>query len=304
MTSRLYLGDCLEIMKKIPNASVDCFVCDLPYGQLSLKGTANLKRCEPGREHEPRHDNTNVRGCAWDVKINLEQFWEQVKRIRKNKNTPVLMFCNTRFGYELIKSNESWFRYDLVWDKERGVSFLLANKMPMKAHEMIYVFSEEGSFYNRIDMKGEFKSWKSKESKENKHTNTYATGMPNGWIDSGNDGTSRCITSVIRMKKKVGRDAHPTEKSVEMYKWLIERYCPAEGTILDPTAGSFNSCLAAMELERNAIGIEKDKGFYEKAVKKFSSIHDVLQSPPSSNATTTEPVRPSSQPTDHQEVEL
>jgi site-specific DNA-methyltransferase (adenine-specific) len=76
------------------------------------------------------------------------------------------------------------------------------------------------------------------------------------------------------MKKKVGKEAHPTEKSVEMYKWLIERYCPAEGTILDPTAGSFNSCLAAVELDRNAIGIEKDEGFYKKAVKKFGEIFE------------------------------
>jgi len=272
MTAKLYLGDCLEVMKTLPNASVDCFVCDLPYGCLTsqTQKTRKMKRIINGQDTGTIISQTggNISGCSWDIKIDLDKFWEQVKRLRKNKNTPILMFCNTKFGYDLIKSNESWFRYDLVWDKERGVSFLSANKMPMKSHEMIYVFSEEGSFYNRIDVKGEFTSWKSKE-KENNPTNTYSTGMPNGWIDNGNDGTTRCITSVIRMKKKVGKKAHPTEKSVSLYKWLVERYCPPEGTILDPTAGSFNSGVASMELDRHYIGIEKDKGFYDKAVEKF-----------------------------------
>jgi site-specific DNA-methyltransferase (adenine-specific) len=65
---------------------------------------------------------------------------------------------------------------------------------------------------------------------------------------------------------------HPTEKPQQLYKWLIERYCPPGGTILDPTAGSFNSCFAAWELDRNAIGIEKDPGFFEKACKRADSL--------------------------------
>jgi len=88
----------------------------------------------------------------------------------------------------------------------------------------------------------------------------------------GRDDGKRCVLSVIQFKSGVGSGKHPTEKSVEMYKWLIERYCPAEGTILDPTAGSFNSCLAGMSLGRNCIGIEKDEGFFKKAVEKFRAI--------------------------------
>ena len=107
------LGDCLEVMKGLPNKSVDCFICDLPYGQLSSpKGSINHIKAET--------NGGQMNGCPWDVKLNLALFWEQVKRLAKDEHTPVLMFCNTKFGYDLIKSNESWFRYDLVWDKGHG----------------------------------------------------------------------------------------------------------------------------------------------------------------------------------------
>ena len=118
-------------MKTLPDKSVDCFMCDLPYGQLDTKKRDTIQ--------DYRRQQTGVGGCEWDVKIDLVEFWKQVKRLCKDDHTPVLMFCNTKFGYELIKSNEDWFRYDLVWDKGHGVSFLLANKMPMKSHEMVYV---------------------------------------------------------------------------------------------------------------------------------------------------------------------
>jgi site-specific DNA-methyltransferase (adenine-specific) len=276
MSIQLLQGDCLDVMKDISANSVDCFLVDLPYGCLTGGGQEKKKRRfmngkDTGTEIIQKEGT--IAGCSWDVKIDLEKFWEQVKRLAKNDHTPVLMFCNTKFGYDLIKSNESWFRYDLVWDKERGVSFLSANKMPMKSHEMIYVFSKKGAYYNRVDVKGDFTAWKSNKSKENKHSTTYSSGMPNGWKDNGNNGTTRCVTSVIKMKK-VGtfKQAHPTEKPVELYKWLIERYCPVGGTILDPTAGSCNSCFAGYELGRNCIGIEKDKGFFETARKKLEGV--------------------------------
>ena len=261
-----YLGDCLEVMKELSDNSVDCFICDLPYGQLSkeppvIPNTENKHRkaCPP----------TERAGCAWDIKIDLVPFWEQVKRLARNDHTPVLMFCNTRFGIDLINSNPDWFRYDLVWDKGHGVSFLLANKMPMKSHEMIYVFSKKGAFYRRVDISGNFTAWSAKESKTDKHTNTYSSGMPNGWVDNGNDGTTRCPLSVIRIGGK-SSGGHPTEKPEELYEWLLRRYVPDNGVVLDPTAGSFNSCFVADRLGYTAIGIEKDEAFYEKAVKRLN----------------------------------
>jgi DNA modification methylase len=198
-------------------------------------------------------------GCVWDIKIDLEAFWVQVERLMKDDHTPIIHFCNTKFGYDLIKSKEKWFRYDLVWNKMRGVSFLTANKMPMRSHELIYVFAKKGAKYNRIDVPGEPYHKKSKE-----HTcENYNVKRTEG----DNKGT-RCVLSVIECFNKAGHSGgkHPTQKPDDLYKWLIERYSNPGDTILDPTAGSFASCFTAQALGRQAIGIEMDDKFYNKAL--------------------------------------
>lgn len=256
-----YLGDCLEVMKSLPARSVDCFICDLPYGQLA----GGYDRPGDSENKKKKIANQTAANCSWDVKLNLEKFWEQVKRLCKDDHTPVIMFCNTKFGYELIKSNESWFRYDLVWAKDHGVSFLSANKMPLKSHEMIYVFSKKGAYYKRIDIKTDKGSWTQSglvDAKQYGISNMYRS------KEGGLNG-DRCVLSVINIKKKTTRGGHPTEKPIDLYKWILERYCPKNGTALDPTAGSFNSMLAAKQLGLKAIGIEMDHTFYYKGIVKL-----------------------------------
>lgn len=262
-TLELLEGDCLQVMAALPEKSVDCFICDLPYGCLSSNTNASQK---------------NTGACSWDIKIDLKAFWEQVKRLKKSDNTPVLMFATTKFGNELINSNPSWFRYDLVWDKQRGVSFLSANKMPMRSHEMIYVFSKEGAYYNRVDISGNFPKWEKEEGSVRKGQQVYGnTNELKRTTCVGEEG-KRCPLSVIKIKQKASyqmKGQHPTEKPIELYKWLIERYCPEGGTILDPTAGSFNSCFAAFELGRNSIGIEMNHPYFEKACKRADTLNTV-----------------------------
>jgi site-specific DNA-methyltransferase (adenine-specific) len=253
-------------MKDLSDASVDCFICDLPYGCLSVNGKPKVseeKMLQYGKGRIPSQPG----GCMWDIKIDLDKFWEQVRRLRKSDSTPCLMFCTTKFGIDLINSNPKEFRYDLVWDKGRGVSFLSANWMPMRSHEMIYVFSKSRAYYKRIDISGNpyittgnsgsktySKDWKQKH--EPKTVNT------------------RCALSVVSVPTKATgkRDKHPTEKSSSLYRFLIERYCPEGGTVLDPTAGSFNSVFTAYDMNRNGIGIEKDDTFYKKACDRFNSL--------------------------------
>lgn len=263
---KLLQGDCLEVMRGLPDKSVDCFVCDLPYGCLAsgkeMTPEQKKKAIEKWGQHLP---GKTFQGCAWDVALPLEPFWAEVKRLAKDEHTPVLMFCTTKFGYELIKSNEKWFRYDLVWDKQRGVSFLSANKMPMRSHEMIYVFSKAGAYYERVDISGNYPGWSVKRASQVTHC--YAGVKRTD--TSGGDG-KRCVRSVIQVNGHESRHKgqHPTEKPLSLYSWLIERYCPEGGTILDPTAGSCNSCFAAVALGRKAIGIEKDEGFFKKAKER------------------------------------
>jgi site-specific DNA-methyltransferase (adenine-specific) len=174
------------------------------------------------------------------------------------------MFCSTKFGAELIASNPKWFRYDLVWNKMRGVSFLSANVMPMRSHEMVYVFSKKGAYYKRVDIEGDFK----KSVAKNPRKTIQGQTLPNKLTD--NTGR-RCVLSVIESDGYATRQKgqHPTAKPEELYKWLLERYCPEGGTMLDPTAGSFNSCWVAKKMGLKAIGIEKDPVFFWKAVARL-----------------------------------
>ncbi len=227
-------GDCLELMKDLSDNSIDLFMCDLPYGCM--------------------YNKTGI--GKWDKKLDLNAFWIQVKRLCKNEHTPILMFCNAKFGYELIKSNEKWFRYDIIWKKNMGTNFLCANKMPIQGHELIYVFSKKGANYNRIDTFVE-------GAKAHTHfcdlNGIYGILKKNA-ISREN---YRCPTSVIDFKM-VHSKKHPTCKTIDLYKWLIERYSNEGDMVLDPTAGSFNSGRASLELKRNYIGMEMNDEYFEK----------------------------------------
>jgi site-specific DNA-methyltransferase (adenine-specific) len=249
-TLTLIHGDCLEKMKDISSCSVDLILCDLPYGCLIGGG---------GKEKKKRGEGNVIGGCTWDVRIDLEAFWKEVKRIRRDDHTPTIHFCSTKFGYELIKSNEAEYRYDLVWRKTNAVGFLNANKKPMASHEMMYVFSKAGANYKRKDISGNFAFNGGGRSS----ANFLPITMPN--VVSDNTG-KRCVTSIVTVANKKEKGAHPTKKPAELYEWLIERYCPLGGTVLDPTFGSGTSVLTAYAMGRSAVGIEKDEAFYKKAL--------------------------------------
>jgi DNA modification methylase len=147
--------------------------------------------------------------------------------------------------------------------------------MPMKSHEMIYVFSKKGAYYNRIDIDDPTRSKPDSSfdkdlSNSKRSHNVYASSTLKR--SNGCPAGKRCALSVINLKK-VGtfKQLHPTEKPKELYEWLLLRYCPKDGTVLDPTAGSFNSVEIAKKLGLHGIGIEKDNTFFNKAMEKFVS---------------------------------
>lgn len=247
-------GDCLEKMKSIADKSIDLIICDLPYGCLT---------------------NQTGSACAWDIKIDLTAFWIQVKRIRRSDSTPTIHFCNTKFGNDLIESNKDEFRYDLVWSKSCAAGFLLANKMPLRSHEMIYIFSKKGANYNRIDIKGDFPKYENRNGKSNVFSTLERKATDSSAPAMVGDGV-RCVKSVVEVANKKGRGNHPTQKPEELYRWLIERYSNEGDTVLDPTAGSFTSVLTAYDMNRNAIGIEMNEAFYKKACGLVKDNLDIL----------------------------
>ena len=136
-------GECIAELSKLPSKSVDFVYLDLPYGQTS---------------------------CKWDVKLDLGDLWIQLKRIAKNDRTPFFFSCTTKFGFELIKANEKWFRWDLVWKKNRAAGFLNAYRLPMRKHEMVYCFAKQSPEY---DVSSHTDNYTTQENKANR-TNTYA----------------------------------------------------------------------------------------------------------------------------------
>jgi site-specific DNA-methyltransferase (adenine-specific) len=238
-------------MKTLPDKSIDLFICDLPYGCL------NAGRKQTGKWYD--RQQTVGKGCAWDIKIDLEAFWIQVERLMKTDHTPIIHFCSTKFGFDLYNSNPNWFRYDLVWEKTLGVGFLNANKQPMRSHENIYVFAKKGANYYRKDIEGDFKGQKMSGIRTN-HVYGKST-VERTDVQEGR----RCVKSVFQFANKKGK--HPTQKPLDLYKFLIERYSKEGDTVLDPTAGSFTSGLACKELNRNYIGIEMDDTFYKKGLE-------------------------------------
>ena len=156
----LFHGDCLEEMKQLDDNSVDFIFCDLPYGQTS---------------------------CKWDIKIDMVKFWEQIMRIKK-LHTPIFMTTTTKYGVELITSapKKCPFRYDLVWVKSAPAGFLSAKKMPMRKHEMVYVFYEKLPLY---DLSSSHKHKFIKANIKNEPTNKKEDDLYG--IESGNAGRKK-----------------------------------------------------------------------------------------------------------------
>jgi DNA modification methylase len=146
----------------------------------------------------------------------------------------------------------------------------------MKSHEMIYVFSKKGCYYKRIDVESDKGAYKGHSRLYDvKPGDTYSFVSSGGCQNKGQSESKRCPLSVINIKGKHRKGGHPTEKPMAVYTWLLSRYCPDGGTVLDPTAGSFNSIMAAEELGCIGIGIEMDETFFTAAVERHASLHDM-----------------------------
>lgn len=244
--NRIYNEDCLEGMKRIPDKSIDCVICDLPYGVLNKQSS----------------------GGKWDSVIPFEPLWEQYKRVAKD-NAAIILFAQGMFTAELMVSNRKWWRYNLVWKKgSRTSGFLNANRMPMRNHEDICVFYGQQPVYNPQMRKG-FPN----------HTRGHGSRkMANGCYGKY-DVTkySRVITddkypiSVINVDREhdVKKYIHPTQKPVALIEYLIKTYTNRGGLILDNCMGSGTTAIACIRTHRNFIGFELDKGYYDKAQERI-----------------------------------
>jgi site-specific DNA-methyltransferase (adenine-specific) len=242
MDIQLYNGDCLELMKKIPDGSVDLVLCDLPYGTTRNK---------------------------WDSIIPLDRLWEQYKRVIKD-NGAIALFSAEPFTSLLITSNIQWFRYDLIWSKTQGSDFLNANRKPLRSHENICVFYKKQPTYN--PQKTDGKPYKAKSGE----TTSSNFGKFNGNHPTENKDGKRCPLSVLRFSGEHNRGKqHPTQKPTALLEWLVKTYTNEGDLVLDNCMGSGSTGVACVNTNRNFIGIELDKGYFDIAEKRINEAQNI-----------------------------
>lgn len=232
-------GDCLELMKTIPDGSVDMILCDLPYGQ-----TARNK---------------------WDNIIPFEELWNEYNRIVK-PNAAIVLFANGLFTADLMLSQRQKWRYNLIWEKTQPTGFLNAKRMPLRTHEDICVFYDKQPTYNPQKTQGHKRKVSTAEHKRNSNMTTDYNEHKFTTYDS----TERYPKSILKFSKDTQKASlHPTQKPVELLEWLIKTYTNENETVLDNCMGSGSTGVACLHTNRNFIGFELDENYFQIARKRI-----------------------------------
>ena len=241
----ILLGDCLELMKDIPNESIDMILADLPYGTTQ---------------------------CKWDSIIDLNKLWEQYERIIKT-NGAIVLTAQQPFTSMLVMSNLKLFKYDWVWKKPKGTGHLNAKKQPMRDKEDVLVFYKNQCTYNPQWTWGEpysnLKSGKTAKPSTAEVSGKYMNGAE---YRNGSDG--RRYPKQVQEFGVVERGTiHPTEKPVDLFRYFIRTYTNEGELVLDNTAGSGTTAIACLEENRQFIVMEQDHDYFEKIKKRVADFN-------------------------------
>ncbi len=258
-------ADCFDVFPFIEDKSIDAIIADLPYGTTA---------------------------CKWDSVLPFNKLWEQYERIIK-PNGAIVLFGSQPFTSSLIMSNIKNFKYEWIWEKQKASNFMGAKYQPLKYHENICVFSKSTHNYYPQKYKvlefEEIKQMNDKELKQVFETRDYdrfgkvdrrkTINQPNysKEIHYGNikgsrkkDNGLRYPKSVLKFDRSVNSNLHPTQKPVELMEYLIKTYTNEGDIVLDNCMGSGTTNLACIKLNRKSIGIEKEKQYYDVAVRRAS----------------------------------
>lgn len=229
MINEIIQGDCLKVMQSIPDGCVDMILCDLPYGTTA---------------------------CKWDVVIPFAPLWEQYERIIK-PNRAIVLTASQPFTSALVMSNPKLFKYCWVWNKEAAANFANANRQPLKVHEDICVFGKGTLNYNPIKTVGP-KNHGCKTG--NRSQSEFMGKMPQrAAVDTSGLKFPKSIVNFPKYSSQVG--LHPTQKPVALFEYLIRTYTNTEQLVLDNTAGSCTTAVAAIHTGRNYICIEREEKY-------------------------------------------
>lgn len=231
--NKIYQGDCLEVMKQIPDKSVNVILCDMPYGFTT---------------------------CKWDKIIDIKSIWKIYKRIIKCNGAIILTACQP-FTSKLIMSNLKMFKYCWVWDKSKTTGFLNCKKQPLRRTEDIIIFYKNQCVFNPQMVEGEPYT----RIRLNNKCEVYDKFQTNTTFNNG----QYYPTNVININQS-NPIFHPTEKPVMLFKYLILTYSNLGDLILDNCIGSGTTAVAAKELGRNFIGIEINPKYIKIANRRLA----------------------------------
>jgi len=244
----LYKGDCLEIMKNIPDGSIDLILTDPPYGTTS---------------------------CKWDSVIPFEPMWGQLNRIIK-PNGAIVLFGSEPFSSALRMSNIKKYKYDWVWKKSKPTGFSHSKNMPLKDFENVIVFSNGGVGHrNLLKNRMEYNPQGVYRCNRKIKRNTRGFGGVIERESQTNEYTGK-LSGFPKMVIKfsniiINKSIHPTQKPVSLMEYLIKTYTNEGETVLDFTMGSGTTGVACVNLNRSFIGIEQDEKYFEIASKRIST---------------------------------
>ena len=235
---RLYLGDCIEAMRLVPDGVVDMVLCDLPYGTTS---------------------------CTWDSVIPFEPLWEQWWRVCK-PDAAVVLTAAFPFTGALWASQPKKFRYAMIWDKvNRYTGALQANQRPLRRHEDVLVFGKAKTYNKQM-----------REGKPYNVKRTGGHGLHHGDADREkvregvNDGQHNpCSVIEIKADEGVKKRGHPTQKPVPLFEYLVRTYTDPDQLVLDCCMGSGTTAIACLNAGRRWVGVEQDEGYHAKAVERI-----------------------------------
>lgn len=233
----IYHGDCLDVMPTLEPASINAVICDPPYG---------------------------VTNCAWDSVIPFAPMWENIKRLITPR-AAVVLFGSQPFTSALVMSNPKWFKYEWVWEKAVGTGHAAVNDRPLKTHENIVVFAGGAATY--IPQKRAGQPYRATKGATPGESREFTTGS----IRRGNSDGTRYPRSVQRFNdaKYADIQQHPTQKPLDLLRYLILTYTNPGDLVLDFTMGSGTTLVAAKQLGRRAIGIELDERYCEIAALRL-----------------------------------
>ena len=252
MDIQLYNGDCLELMKNIPDGSVDLVLTDPPYGTTA---------------------------CKWDSVIPFEPMWEQYNRIIK-ENGAIVLFGTQPFVTDLINSNRKYFRYELIWDKEFGTDIFMAKKKPMSSHENIIVFYKKQPTYNPQMIMAKEQNMRDRQKNYKKGCENSIYGRQQKYIPT-KDEKLRYPKSIFVYSNQKGeihksKRLHSSQKPIALLEYLVKTYTNEGDIVLDNCMGSGSCGVACINTNRRFIGIELDEGYFNIAKQRIGDVHNEI----------------------------